>query len=52
MYEYGTLKPVEVISRRGAGEEGGKNGGINQTRVQCMYIWKWHNRTPFITIIY
>jgi hypothetical protein len=35
MYEYGTLKPVEVILRRGVGEEE-NNGGMNQTREQCM----------------
>jgi hypothetical protein len=31
------LKPIKVISRRGVGEEG-DYGGMNQSRVQYMYI--------------
>jgi hypothetical protein len=26
--------------------------GMSQTRVQYMYIWKYHNETLYITIIY
>jgi hypothetical protein len=47
MYEYGTLKPVKVILRGGVRAEGEKwREGMNQTGVQCMYIWKCHNETP------
>jgi hypothetical protein len=46
MCEYGTLKPVEVISWRGVEEERRIMEGMNQTGVQYMCIWKCHNRTP------
>jgi hypothetical protein len=44
-----TLKPV--IFRKGIGGKGRIVEGMNKTRVQYMYIWKYHNKTPCITII-
>jgi hypothetical protein len=51
IYRYGTLKPVEIILRRGMGEEG-NNGGDEPNWVGYTYIWKYHNETPCIAIIY
>jgi hypothetical protein len=31
MYKYGTLKTVEIISRKGEGKKGRLMGGMNQT---------------------
>jgi hypothetical protein len=42
MYEYGTLKPVEVILTRGRGRW--RMEGMNQTK-HCTYIWICHNKT-------
>jgi hypothetical protein len=50
MYEYGTLKPVEVILRRRLGKRENREG-MNQLEVHCMHIWKCHNETPSSTII-
>jgi predicted DNA-binding antitoxin AbrB/MazE fold protein len=36
LYEYGTLKPVKVILRRG--EKGKNNGRVNQTRVYSRHV--------------
>jgi hypothetical protein len=49
MYEYGTLKPVKVILRRGVGKI---MKGINQIRVYYTYIWKCCNKTTCIIILY
>jgi hypothetical protein len=37
MYKYGTLKPVEVILRRGRGKRE-NNGGMFQTGVCDMHV--------------
>jgi hypothetical protein len=37
IYEYGTLKPVQVIVR-GAGRRGRIMEGMNQTGVHCMHV--------------
>jgi hypothetical protein len=50
MYEYGTLKTVEVILRRE--REKKKNEGDEPNGVQYMHIWKYHNESPCITMIY
>jgi hypothetical protein len=50
MYEYGILKPVKVILRRGVGKRE-NDGEMNQSRIQYMYIWNCHNETPCITKI-
>jgi hypothetical protein len=42
MYEYETLKPVDVVLRMEG--RGRIMEGINQTRVHCMQIWKCHNK--------
>jgi hypothetical protein len=44
IYEYGTLKPVEIILRRG--REKSDNNRMNLTGVHYMHIWKCHNETP------
>jgi hypothetical protein len=49
MYEYGTLKPVKVILRRG-GERGRIMEGMNQAWVYCTHIWKCHKGTPCTNI--
>jgi hypothetical protein len=53
MCEYGTLKPAAgVISRRGVWEKKEiKRDGPNQG-TKYMYIWKCHNETACIMIIY
>jgi hypothetical protein len=51
MHKNGTLKPIEVILRRGVGKEK-ITEKMNQTRVQYMYIWKCYNKTFFVTVIY
>jgi hypothetical protein len=51
MYEYGTLKTVEVILRKGMGEEKIMEE-MKQTWVQYMYLWKYHNELPCISITY
>jgi hypothetical protein len=50
MYKDGTMKPVEVILRRGTGKRENK-GWMDQTGVHCTHIWKCHNETPCLTII-
>jgi hypothetical protein len=45
MYEYGTLKPVEVILRSRWGKRE-NNGGDEPNQVHCKHIWKCHNETP------
>jgi hypothetical protein len=52
MYAYGTLKPVEVIFKKGNGVGGRILVGMNQTGLSYMYLWKCHNETPCITTIY
>jgi hypothetical protein len=47
MNGYGTVKPVEIILRRGWRKRE-KNGGDEPNG----YIWKCHSETPCITIIY
>jgi hypothetical protein len=50
MHEYGTLKPVEAILRRGRRKR--ENTGEDKpTMVHCIHIWKHHNETPYSTII-
>jgi hypothetical protein len=59
IYEYGTLKPVEVILRRGRDER--ENNGRDEPNWGTLYvtyiemshvchiyfhIWKCHNETP------
>jgi hypothetical protein len=51
MYEYGTLKPAEVILRKGRGKWEKMEEEMNKTRVHYMHIWKSHNETPCTTII-
>jgi hypothetical protein len=51
VYEYGTLKPAEVIVRRGRGR-GRRVEGMNETREHCMHTWKHHNENPCTTMIY
>jgi hypothetical protein len=48
MYEYGTLKPVKVILRRGMGGEGENNGGNKPNGVQYMCLWKCQNNCTTI----
>jgi hypothetical protein len=48
MYENGVLKPVEVISRK----EWEINGSDEPNWGKYIYIWKWHNEIPCITITY
>jgi hypothetical protein len=43
MYEYGTLKPVEVNLEVGGGI-GRIMERMNQTRVHCTHIWKYHRK--------
>jgi hypothetical protein len=50
-YEYGTLKPVEVILRRGEEEEGGY-GRNELNRGTFLAYLKYHNKTPCTAIIY
>jgi hypothetical protein len=38
MYEYGTVKPLQVIPRRGVGERGRIMEGMNQASVLYVYI--------------
>jgi hypothetical protein len=45
MCEYGTLKPVEVILRRGRGKKK-SNGGDEQNRGTFMHVWKRHTEIP------
>jgi hypothetical protein len=52
MYEYGTLKLVEVILTRGVEKKGRIMEGINQTGVQYMYMWERHSEIPYIAIVY
>jgi hypothetical protein len=33
-------------------ENNEEDGKMNQTGVEYMYIWKYHDETPHITIIY
>jgi hypothetical protein len=47
LYECETLKPVELILRKGGIME-----GMNETGVQYMHIWKCHNKAPCTSIIY
>jgi hypothetical protein len=49
MYEYGTLKPVEVILRR-VERRGRIVEGMNQMRVQCTHISNYHDEIPCTTI--
>jgi hypothetical protein len=49
--EYGTLKHVEAVLRRG-GRRGRIMEGTNQAGAEYMNIWKCHNETPCTTIIY
>jgi hypothetical protein len=51
MYEYGTLKPVEAVLKRGR-EKREIMEEMNQTCVHCTYVWKCHNNTPCTAIIY
>jgi hypothetical protein len=44
MYKYGTLKPVEVILRRGGGR-GRIMEGMNQIKIVCMHKWKYNEST-------
>jgi hypothetical protein len=50
MYEYGSLKPVDVILSRGRKKR--KNNEEDEPGIHCMRIWKCHNKTPCTTIIY
>jgi hypothetical protein len=50
MYEYGTLKSVEVILRRRG--RGRIMEGMNQTGAQRMNMWKCYSETPCTTTIY
>jgi predicted DNA-binding transcriptional regulator len=49
MYEYGTLKHVEVILKRGLDRREIVEG-MNQ--LGYMFMWKCHSETPCIPIIY
>jgi hypothetical protein len=45
MYEYGTLKPAEVILKRERRKR--KNNGDDEPNgVYCMYIWKCQMKLP------
>jgi hypothetical protein len=45
MYEHRTMKPVEIILRRGEGLRE-KNGGGDLIKIYCKHICKYHNEAP------
>jgi hypothetical protein len=51
MYEYGTLKPVKVILKKG-GQKRENNGGDEPNWVHCIHIWKCCNTCPCTTMTY
>jgi hypothetical protein len=42
MYENGTVRPVETVSRRGKGEIKEKDGG-DESKIYCKNFCKCHN---------
>jgi hypothetical protein len=51
IYEYGALKHVEVILRRGRGR-GRIMEVMSQTGLHCIHVWKCHNKIPCTANIY
>jgi hypothetical protein len=49
MYENGTMRPVETISRRGRKIKE-NDGGVNSTMIYCKNFYKCHNVPPSKTI--
>jgi hypothetical protein len=45
------MKPVEIVLRRGKGEERRMMEGVNLTKTYCKHIHKHHNIYPCTTII-
>jgi hypothetical protein len=43
-YENRTLKPVEIVLRRG--KERRKNQGVNLVKIYCKYMCKFYNVSP------
>jgi hypothetical protein len=52
MLENRTIKPAECVTRRGEGGGRGVIAGMSVIMVHCMQIWKYHNETLFVLLIY
>jgi hypothetical protein len=42
VYENRTLKPVEILLRKGR-RRGGRGEGVAVMKTYCKHIWKYHN---------
>jgi predicted DNA-binding antitoxin AbrB/MazE fold protein len=51
MYENGIMKPVKIVFKRGKGMIRVIEG-VNLIKVHYVQVWKYHNETPFVKLIY
>jgi hypothetical protein len=51
IYENRRMKPGEIVLRRGKGDVKKQWRGVNLTMIYYKYICKYHNVSPFTTII-
>jgi hypothetical protein len=54
IHEYAILKPVEIIWRRGVGQEEDwcPRGHEPNWGTMCKCVWKCHKEPPYVTLIY
>jgi hypothetical protein len=50
LYENKTVKPIEIVLRRGREGWGGMMKGMNLHKVCCKHIWKCDNEPSCITV--
>jgi hypothetical protein len=46
------MKPIEIVLRRGEGRKRRTMEGVNLTKIYCKHTCKYHNVSPYTTIIY
>jgi hypothetical protein len=47
-----TMNPVEIVLRRGYKERGRMMEGLSLTQIHCKHIWKCHNETHAVRLMY
>jgi hypothetical protein len=52
VYENRTMKPIEIVLRKGRSGDEGEWWGVNLIKIDCKYICKCCNVSPYATIIW
>jgi hypothetical protein len=50
-YENRRMKLVEIVLRRGGGRKRENDEGVHPTKIYFKHICKYHNASPYTTII-